>query len=102
LCILGILAAKQAAQVLAVDLNPYAINCAKENARLNGVRSNIAFIQADLFMALAKMLNSIWLPSMLHIYPLKMAKQSHGLGVWMAALTVGKSWIASFLKFIHI
>jgi release factor glutamine methyltransferase len=49
--ILGILAAKQAAQVLAVDLNPYAIHCAKENARLNGVRSKIDFIQADLFMA---------------------------------------------------
>ncbi len=51
--ILGILAAKQAAQVLAVDLNPHAIYCAKENARLNGVRDNIAFIQADLFMALS-------------------------------------------------
>jgi release factor glutamine methyltransferase len=52
--ILGILAAKQAAQVLAVDLNPYAIHCAKENARLNGVRSNIAFIQDDLFMAISE------------------------------------------------
>jgi release factor glutamine methyltransferase len=50
--ILGILAAKHAAQVLAVDLNPYALYCAKENARLNGVRENIGFIQADLFMAL--------------------------------------------------
>jgi release factor glutamine methyltransferase len=47
------LAAKHAAQVLAVDLNPHAIYCAKENARLNGVRDNIGFIQADLFMALS-------------------------------------------------
>lgn len=50
--ILGILAAKHAAWVLAVDLNPYAIQCAKENARLNRVLGNIGFIQADLFMPL--------------------------------------------------
>ena len=50
--ILGILAAKHAARVLAVDLNPYAIQCAKENARTNRVLGNIGFIQADLFMPL--------------------------------------------------
>ncbi len=50
--ILGILAAKHAARVLAVDLNPYAIQCAKENARRNKVIGNIGFVQADLFMAL--------------------------------------------------
>ncbi len=50
--ILGILAAKKTANVIAVDLNPYAVHCAEQNARLNGVLGKIDFIQADLFTAL--------------------------------------------------
>jgi release factor glutamine methyltransferase len=49
---LGILAAKKAGSVVAVDLNPYAIHCARENSALNNVRSKIDFIQSDLFTAL--------------------------------------------------
>lgn len=47
--ILGILAAEKALQVVAVDLNPYAIRCAKKNSSLNDVRSKMVFIQASLF-----------------------------------------------------
>jgi len=50
--ILGILAAKKASNVVAIDLNPYAIRCAKENSALNHVRGKMDFIQADLFSAL--------------------------------------------------
>jgi release factor glutamine methyltransferase len=50
--ILGILAAKTAERVVAVDFNPYAIRCAKENSTLNGLRSKIDFLQASLFTAL--------------------------------------------------
>ena len=49
---LGILAAKKAGSVVAIDLNPYAIRCARENSTLNNVRSKIDFIQTDLFNAL--------------------------------------------------
>jgi release factor glutamine methyltransferase len=49
---LGILAAKKAGGVVAVDLNPYAIRCAKENSLLNGVRGKIDFVQTSLFTAL--------------------------------------------------
>lgn len=49
---LGILAAKKAGGVVAVDLNPYAIRCSRRNSALNGVRSKIDFIQASLFTAL--------------------------------------------------
>jgi len=49
--ILGILAAEKAATVLAVDLNPYAIRCAKENSALNNVDGKMAFMQADLLTA---------------------------------------------------
>ncbi|HMK95372.1 MAG TPA: HemK2/MTQ2 family protein methyltransferase [Candidatus Limnocylindrales bacterium] len=46
--ILGIVAAEKAAAVIAVDLNPFAIRCAKENSVLNNVFSRMAFVQADL------------------------------------------------------
>jgi release factor glutamine methyltransferase len=49
--ILGILASEKAASVLAVDLNPYAIRCAKENSALNNADNKMAFMQADLLTA---------------------------------------------------
>jgi release factor glutamine methyltransferase len=50
--ILAITAAQKAQNVLAADLNPYAIRCAKENAKLNHAQ-NMAFLQSDLFSAFA-------------------------------------------------
>ena len=50
--ILGILAAKKARSVLAVDVNPFAIRCTKRNAVLNGAFHRMAFIQGDLFSPL--------------------------------------------------
>jgi len=50
--LLGILAAKKASSVLAIDLNPYAIRCAKENSALNSLRNKMSFVQASLFTAL--------------------------------------------------
>jgi release factor glutamine methyltransferase len=47
--ILGIVAAKKANEVVVIDINPYAICCAKENAIINGVRANMAFILGSLF-----------------------------------------------------
>lgn len=50
--ILGILAAKKASAVVAVDVNPYAVCCARENALFNNVRCKMAFIEGDLFTPL--------------------------------------------------
>ena len=50
--ILGILAAKKGCSVVAVDVNPYAVRCARENATFNNVRGKMAFIQGDLFTPL--------------------------------------------------
>jgi release factor glutamine methyltransferase len=47
--ILAITATQKAAHVLAVDLNPYAIRCARDNAKLNHVLDRIDFLQGDLF-----------------------------------------------------
>jgi len=47
--ILGIIAADKAAKVVMIDINPYAVRCAKENAKLNEVLEKICFVQGDLF-----------------------------------------------------
>ncbi len=68
--LLAVIAAKRACGVVAVDLNPFAITCAKSNSALNGVRHKIDFIQASLFTALNPnttfdliMFNAPYLPS---------------------------------------
>jgi release factor glutamine methyltransferase len=50
--ILGIIAAEKAFKVVAVDINPYAILCAKENAKLNGVFDKMLLLQGDMFTAI--------------------------------------------------
>jgi len=52
--ILGILAAEKASSVVAVDVNPHAVHCAQENAKLYNVRSKMDFVQGDLFAPLRK------------------------------------------------
>src|SRR5208283_2552062 len=49
--LLGILAAEKADNVVAVDLNPFAVCCARENATLNNLHFKMAFIQTDLLTA---------------------------------------------------
>lgn len=45
---LGLVAAKTAGRVLSVDINPAALGCTKENARLNGT-TNLVVRKSDLF-----------------------------------------------------
>jgi release factor glutamine methyltransferase len=52
--ILGILAAKKASAVVTVDVNPYAVRCARENAKLNNVQNKIYYVQGDLFTPLTE------------------------------------------------
>jgi release factor glutamine methyltransferase len=50
--ILAVIAAKKAGKVVAIDVNPYAVKCAKNNARMNGVGNFVSFIQGDLLAPL--------------------------------------------------
>jgi release factor glutamine methyltransferase len=50
--ILGIIAAEKASEVVAVDINPYAVRCAKENARFNKFSNKMFFLQGNLFAPL--------------------------------------------------
>jgi release factor glutamine methyltransferase len=49
--VLAVSAAAQGAEVLAVDINPYAVRCARANAKLNRLQGHVGFLQADLFGA---------------------------------------------------
>ncbi|MBU4245634.1 MAG: HemK2/MTQ2 family protein methyltransferase [Nanoarchaeota archaeon] len=46
--IIALFAARFAKSVLAVDINPKAINCAKENVKINGIK-NVEFRESNLF-----------------------------------------------------
>jgi release factor glutamine methyltransferase len=51
---LGTVAAKQGARVVAIDINPYAVRCARDNARLNRVVDRMFVVQGDLFSPLKR------------------------------------------------
>lgn len=49
----GIIAASKSHQVVAVDVNPIAIDCAKRNAERNGVAGRVEIRESDLFRNVA-------------------------------------------------
>jgi len=71
--ILAVLAAVKAKKVVAVDINPYAIKCAKKNAEFNGVENKIEFRLGELFQPISSnetfdliIFNPPYLPSAPH------------------------------------
>ena len=50
----AVFAARRADRVLAVDINPAAVRCARLNARLHGLEHKIEVRQSDLFEALPR------------------------------------------------
>ena len=68
--IMAVLAAEKAERVVAVDVNPYAIECAIKNAEAHGVKDVIEFRRGDLFQSIKPherfsliLFNSPYLPS---------------------------------------
>ncbi len=47
--VLGIVMSKRVKEVVAIDLNPKAVRCARTNARLNCVSDKMSFLAGDLF-----------------------------------------------------
>lgn len=47
--ILAIIAAEKAKHVVAIDVNPYAVKCARKNTKLNRVEYEIEVLQGNLF-----------------------------------------------------
>lgn len=68
--ILGIIAAKWAEEVFAVDINPYAVRCTKQNANSNDVIDKMVFVRGDLLSCIDRnvkfdliLFNAPYLPS---------------------------------------
>jgi len=68
--ILGIIAAARANHVVAIDLNPHAVRCAKKNAETNNVGDKMSIIQGNLLAPVGSatkfdliIFNSPYLPS---------------------------------------
>jgi release factor glutamine methyltransferase len=68
--ILAVLAAEKAKSALAVDVNPYALECAVRNAENSGVKERIEFRRGDLFQPIKQnerfsliLFNAPYLPS---------------------------------------
>jgi release factor glutamine methyltransferase len=96
--ILGILASKQASEVLSVDLNPHAVRCSRTNAQLNNTCGNMSFLQGDLFTPLAKtakfdliLFNAPYLPS-------EPGEEASWLGRAWAGGTSGRQVIDRFIS----
>jgi release factor glutamine methyltransferase len=81
--LLGILAAQKAKHVLAVDINPYAIYCAKQNAALNHVQDNMSFLRSDLLTAL----NTDVLFDLIFFNAPYLPSESHEFETW-----IGRAW----------
>ncbi len=95
--ILGVVAAKTACDVIAVDLNPYAVRCALYNAKLNQVKDKMAFLQGNLFTPLAEsakfdliLFNAPYLPS-------EQGEEETWLGRAWAGGTTGRQVIDQFI-----
>lgn len=96
--ILGILAAKKARKVVAVDINPHAIRCAKMNAKLNGVMEKMDIRQGHLFKAIKKnekfnviIFNAPYLPT-------EAKEQKTWIGRAWAGGTTGRALIDKFIS----
>jgi len=68
--ILAVLAAKKAKKVVATDINPFAIRCAKRNIRLNNVDDKVEIREGNLFQPILEnekftliLFNAPYLPS---------------------------------------
>jgi release factor glutamine methyltransferase len=81
----GILSAYHGAKVIATDISPCAIRCAKENAKSSQLHAKIDFIQGDLFNPIKKELAFdliLFNPPYLPIEPMER-------GSWLDAAWIG-------------
>jgi release factor glutamine methyltransferase len=95
---LGIIAAAKAKEVVGVDLNPYAVRCAKENATVNHVANKLSFLQGDLFSAIRAeekfdliLFNAPYLPS-------EPGEENSWIGRAWAGGVSGRHVIDSFIR----
>jgi len=83
--ILGILAAIKDAHVVAIDINPFAVRCAKENGALNHITAKLSVVQGDLFAPISPV---EWFDAVLFNAPYLPAEDCNG-DSWLEKAWVG-------------
>jgi len=96
--ILAIIAARKAKKVIATDVNPHAVKCAKLNAKVNGVSHKMKVRLGDLFQPTLKterfdviVFNAPYLPS-------SQREQRTWIGRAWAGGFIGRQFIDRFVK----
>ncbi|MEM4703723.1 MAG: class I SAM-dependent methyltransferase [Candidatus Bathyarchaeia archaeon] len=95
--ILAIVAAAKASHVLALDINPFAVRCAKENAKLNHVSDKMLFLQGNLFAPLKNTVKFDLILFNAPYLPVKHEKADLGLERAWAGGKRGRQLIDSFI-----
>ncbi len=96
--ILGIVASEKAARVVAVDINPDAVRCAKENAKMNCVMDKMFFVQGDLFTPLRTVEKFDWILFNAPYLPSEDTEDGSWLGRAWAGGASGREVIDRFIR----
>jgi release factor glutamine methyltransferase len=96
--ILGIIASENAWEVTFIDLNPYSIRCAKQNALLNKVKSEIKFIQGDLLSPLREAIKFDVILFNAPYLPTEQGEEDSWTGRAWAGGTTGRQIIDRFIS----
>ena len=96
--ILGIIASRNAREVTFIDLNPYAIRCAKRNALINKVKSQTKFIQSDLFSPLRETTKFDAILFNAPYVPTEQSEENSWIGRAWAGGTTGRQVIDKFIS----
>lgn len=100
--ILGIIAAENASHVIGIDINPYAVRCAKENAKLNHVNDIMLFLCGDLFSPLKKDLKFDLIIFNAPYLPVEQSEIPSWLSYsWSGGNSQGRQVIDSFIAQAH-
>jgi release factor glutamine methyltransferase len=96
--ILGIIASKNAREVIFIDLNPYSIRCARQNVSINKVTSDIKFIQSDLFSSLTETTKFDVILFNAPYVPTEQGEEESWIGHAWAGGTTGRQVIDRFIS----
>jgi release factor glutamine methyltransferase len=96
--VIGITAAEKAAKVVATDINPYAVRCAKKNAQLNYLANKMFFLHGDLFSPIQTKIKFDYILFNPPYLPVEIEEHSSWLGrAWSGGAT-GRQIIDRFIR----
>ncbi len=95
--LLAVIAARNAKKVMASDINPHAVKCAKVNAASNNVASKITFFQGDLLQPIPKTAKFNIIVFNAPYLPCSQSEQRTWIGRAWAGGSLGRQFIDRFI-----